>query len=182
MLTLKLNDAAVQALGVTNGMHGAAPPGGLSVGLQRRIDCGITRRGAVLTWADSVGAAAGAPSFFQDLTAWECADSSIHIEDFVPVDVAIVVDDAPLISDSSQRVLLLHSLAFALQFSRLVHALDPPSPVRCIVGANDTNATFRFHQVRQGEQWNTPDLDSYRQDKMIVVDIEPGIRRGDEDG
>jgi hypothetical protein len=181
VLTLKLNDAAVQSLGVTNGMQGTAPPGGLSVGLQRRIDRGITRRGAVLTWADSVGAAAGAPSFFNDLTAWECADSSFHIEDFVPVDVAIV-DDAPLVADSDQRVLLLHGLAFALQFSRLVYALDPPSPVRCIIGANDTNATFRFHQVRQGEQWNTPDLDSYRQDKMIVVDIDPGSGYGDEDG
>jgi len=181
VLTLKLNDAAVHLLGVTNGMQGTAPPGGLAVGLQRRIDRGIARRGAVLTWADSVGSAAGAPSFFNDLTAWECADSSFHIEEFVSVDVA-TVDDAPLISDSNQRVLLLHGLAFALQFSRLVYALDPPSPVRGIIGANDTNATFRFHQVRQAEQWNTSDLDSYRQDKMIVVDIEPGIRDGDKDG
>jgi hypothetical protein len=177
VLTLKLNDAAVQSLGLTDGIQGTAPPDGLSVGLQRRIDRGIKRRGAVLTWADSIGAADGAPSFVEDLTAWECADSSFHIEDFVPVDVAIV-DEAPLISDSNQRVLLLHGLAFALQFSRLVYALDPPSPVRCIVGANDTNATFRFHQVRQGEQWNSPDLDSYRQDKMIVLDIEPGILSG----
>jgi hypothetical protein len=91
-----------------------------------------------------------------------------------PVDVA-TVDDAPLISDSDQRILLLHGLAFALQFSRLVYALDPPGPVRRIVGANDTNATFRFHQIRQGEQWNLPDLDSYRQDTMIVLDIEPGV-------
>jgi hypothetical protein len=128
VLTLKLNDAAVQALDVTNGMQGTAPPGGLSVGLQRRIDRGITRRGAVLTWADSVGATEGAPSFFNDLTAWECADSSFHIEDYVPVDVA-TVDDAPMICDSDQRVLLLHGLAFALQFRRLVYALDPPSPV-----------------------------------------------------
>jgi hypothetical protein len=181
VLTLKMNDAAVQTLGVTHGMQGTAPPGGLSVGLQRRIDRGITRRGAVLTWADSVGVAAGAPSFFNDLTAWECADSSFHIEDFVPVDVA-TVDDAPLISDSDQRVLLSHGLAFALQFSRLVYALDPPSPVRCIIGANETNATFRFHQVRPGEEWNTPDLDFYRQDKMIVVDVEPDSRSSDEDG
>jgi hypothetical protein len=173
VLTLKLNDAAVQALGVTNGMQGTAPPGGLSVGLQRRIDRGLTRRGAVLTWADSVGAAAGAPSFFNDLTAWECADSSFHIEDHVPAVHVAIVDEAPVISDSDQRILLVHGLAFGLQFSRLVYALDPPSPVRCIIAANDTNATFRFHQIRHGEFWNTPDLDSYRQDKAIVMDIEP---------
>src|SRR5262245_21214085 len=110
VLSLRLNDAAALALAVTNGLQGTAPPGGLSVGLQRRIDRGITRRGAVLTWVDSVGAATSAPSLFNDLTAWECADSSFHIEDFVPVDVA-TVDDAPLIPDSDQRVLLLHGLA-----------------------------------------------------------------------
>jgi hypothetical protein len=30
----------------------------------------------------------------------------------------------------------VHGLAFGLQFSRLVYALDPPSPVRYIVAAN----------------------------------------------
>jgi len=168
VLTLKLNDAAAQALGMTDGLQGMAPPGGLAAGLQQRIDRGITRRGPVLTWRDSVGAAEGAPSFFNDLTGWECADSSFHIEDVVPVDVT-TVDDAPLISDRDQRILLLHGLAFALGFSA--------DPVRCIVGANDTNATFRFHQIRQGEDWNLPDLDSYRQEMLIVLDIEPGTDR-----
>jgi len=172
VLTLKVNDAAAQALGVIGALQCTALSGDLTTGLQARIDRGLTRRGSVLTWADSSGGAEGAPSFFNDLTAWECADSSFHIEDFVSVDVAIV-DSAPLISDSDQRTLLLHGFAFALQFSRLVYALNPPSPVRCIVAANDTNATFRFHQIRQGEQWNVPALDSYRQDKMIVLDIEP---------
>jgi hypothetical protein len=172
MLTLTVNDAAAQALGVIGALPCTAPPGELTTGLQERIDRGLTRRGSVLTWADSVGGADGAPSFFNDLTAWECADSSFHIEDFVSVDVA-TVDNAPLISDGDQRTLLVQGFAFALQFSRLVYALSPPSPVRCIVAANDTNATFRFHQIRQGESWNTPDLDSYPQDKMIVLDIEP---------
>lgn len=172
VFTLELNDAAVRAFGLLNGLQDMAPRDGLATGLQERIDRGIVRRGSVLTWADSVGGADGAPSFFDDLTAWECADSSFHIEDSVAVDVAIV-DDAPLISDSDQRILLLHGIAFAMQFSRLVYALDPPSSVRCIIGANDTNATFRFHQIRQGEYWNLPDLDSYRQDKMVVLDIDP---------
>ncbi|MCA2216315.1 hypothetical protein [Jidongwangia harbinensis] len=172
MLTLKVNDAAAQVLGMIGALRYTAAPGDLTTGLQERIDCGLRRRGSVLTWADSVGVAEGAPSIFNDLTAWECADTSFHIEDFVQVDVAIV-DDAPVISDGDQRTLLLHGFAFALQFSRLVYALSAPSPVRCIVAANDTNATFRFHQIRQGESWNRPDLDAYREDKMIVLDIEP---------
>ncbi|WP_327151129.1 hypothetical protein [Nocardia sp. NBC_01329] len=57
--------------------------------------------------------------------------------------------------------------------SRLVYELDSPAAVRFIVGANETNATFRFHRIRSGECWNRPNLDEYRQDKMIVVDVEP---------
>jgi hypothetical protein len=169
VLSLKLNDAAVAVL---DGLHAIAPPGGLAPGLHDLAARGIVRRGAVLTWADSAGRAEGAPGIFTDLTGWECGDSSFHMEDFVPVNAA-VADGAPLITHDDQRILLLHGIAFALEFSRLVYALQPSSPVRCILGANETNATFRFHQIRPGERWNVPGLDSYRMDKMIVLDIEP---------
>ena len=149
VLTLKLNDAAAQALGMTDGLQGMAPPGGLAAGLQQRIDRGITRRGPVLTWRDSVGAAEGAPSFFNDLTGWECADSSFHIEDVVPVDVT-TVDDAPLISDRDQRILLLHGLAFALGFSGLVYALDPPT--RCAASSVPMTRTQRFGSTRSAKE------------------------------
>ncbi|WP_187452000.1 hypothetical protein [Streptomyces parvus] len=43
--------------------------------------------------------------------------------------------------------------------------------MRCIIGANDTNATFRFHQSRPGESWNHPDLDSYQMDRMVLIDF-----------
>ncbi len=173
MLTLKLNDAAARVLVMADGPQYTALPASLTASLQQRIDRGLTRRASVLTWADSVGSAEVAPLPFNDLTAWECFDSSFHIEDFVPTNV-VTVDGAPLISDTDQRILLLYGLAFAVQFSRLVYVLDPPNSVRCIVGANDTNATFRFHQIRPGEHWNRPDLDSYRQDKVITLDIGSG--------
>lgn len=111
-----------------------------------------------------------------DLTAWECADSSFHLEDAVPVDVDII-DDAPRISAANQRVLLQHGIAFSVEFSRLVHDLGHPVPVRCIVGANETNATFRFHQIRPDESWNHADLDGYHMDKMFVLDIRPAPAR-----
>ena len=47
-----------------------------------------------------------------------------------------------------------------LEFCRLVQALEPPAPVRCIIAVNDTNGTFRFHQIRPGESWNSPGLDA----------------------
>ncbi|MFI0404811.1 hypothetical protein ACH34S_02805 [Actinomadura sp. 3N508] len=172
MLSLTMNDAAANLLGVLNGLTNVEPPGGLAPALRERAAQGIVRRGKVLTWAASVGGAVEAPSFFKDLTAWECSDSSFHLEDAVPVDVR-TLDDAPVISEADQRILLLHGVAFALQFSRLVYALDAPGPVRCILGANESNATFRFHQIRPGELGNTPDLDAYRLEKMIVVDVQP---------
>ncbi|MEU7914699.1 hypothetical protein [Microbispora bryophytorum] len=159
-------------LGVLNGPAAIEPPGGLAAGLLERAERGIVRRGKILTWATSVGGAEGAPSLFDDLTAWECSDSSFHLEDFVPVEVA-TVNGAPVIAEDDQRTLLLHSVAFALKFCRLVYALDPPSPVRCIIGANETNATFRFHAIRPGEHRNATDLDSYRCEKVVVVDVEP---------
>ncbi|MFJ2594842.1 hypothetical protein [Streptomyces erythrochromogenes] len=178
MLSLTMNDAAAEVLGVIAGQAlFAPPPGGLAPGLRERLAGGITRRGEVLTWADSTGDADDAPSSFADLTGWECADSSLHLEDHVPVDVRIV-DDAPQIPQDDQRTLLLHGIAFALELRRLVAVLDRPSPVRCIVSANETNATFRFHQVRAGESWNHPDLDGYRTEKMVVLDLKPARAPG----
>lgn len=172
VLSLKMNDAAVEALRLPIALTVLTPPGGLSPDLRERAAQGIVRRGEVLTWADSTGGAADAPSFFPDLTAWECFDSSFHLEDVVPVEVT-TVDDAPVISEADQQTLLLHGVAFALEFSERVYTLDPPSPVRCILNANETNATFRFHEIRPGENWNLADLDGYRFDKMVVIDIEP---------
>jgi hypothetical protein len=175
VLSLKMNDAAVRTLAMLHGLATLEPSGGLAPALRDIAARGIVRRSQVLTWADSTGNAEGAPSIFKDLTGWECADSSFHLEDLVPVDV-VIVDGAPVISEADQQILLLHGIAFALEFSQLVYALQPPSPVRCILGANETNATFRFHQIRPGESWNRADLDGYQMDKMIVLDIEPATK------
>ncbi|MFD9003244.1 hypothetical protein ACFV0T_20075 [Streptomyces sp. NPDC059582] len=171
MLSLTMNDAAAEAL-VLAGSAILTPPGGLAPGLRGLLAEGITRRGEVLTWAKSAGDAGGAPSFFGHLTDWESADSSFHLEDYVPVDVRIT-DAAPQISEHDQRILLLHGITFAMEFRQLITRLDHPGPVRCIVGANETNATFRFHQIRAGESWHNPDLDSYRMDKIVVIDLKP---------
>lgn len=175
MLSIQMNDAAARLLGAHDGLLPVPPPGGLATGLEEALKRGVVRRDRVLTWAGSAGDAAGAPSIFPDLTGWECSDSSFHLEDFVPVDVAII-DGAPVVSEAAQRTLLIQGLGFGLRFARLVRDLDEPGPVRCIIGANDTNATFRFHQIREDEHWNDPDLDRYKLDKMIVIDIVPSVR------
>ena len=120
---------------------------GLAVGLEEILGRGLVRRERVLTRARSAGGAAGAPSFFPDLTGWECSDSSFHLEDFVPVGVA-VIDDVPVISEAAQRAPLIQGLGFGIRFACLVRDRDQPGPVRCIIGTNGTNATFRFIRPR----------------------------------
>ena len=177
VLSTRMNDDAVRLLGVLGRMADIEPPGGLATGLRELLASGIVRRAQVLTWANSQGNADGAPSFFPDLTGWECADSSFHLEDEVPVTVMLTEESEPRISEDDQRVLLSHGIVFAMGFARLVYALDPPGPVRCIIAANETNATFRFHQIRPGERWNLPDLDQFRLEKVIEIDTEPATRR-----
>ncbi|MFF3561347.1 hypothetical protein ACFYXS_15025 [Streptomyces sp. NPDC002574] len=172
MLSLTMNDTAAELLGVRAGHLALTPPGGLAPGLRDRLAEGIASRGTVLTWAASTGDADGSPAVVGDLTGWECADSAFHLEDHVPVDVRIV-DGAPRIPEDDQRVLLLHGIAFAMEFRALIDALDHLGPVRCIVAANETSATFRFHRIRPGESWNRPDLDTYAMDRMVVIDFGP---------
>lgn len=167
-----MNDSATRLLEASSWPTGLESAVGLAPRLLELLDQGIVRRGNVLVWSGSVGDAANAPSIFPDLTAWECADSLFHLEDFVPVSVDIV-DDEPRIGEEDQRVLLQQGITFALQLRRLVHGLDAPAPVRCIVSANETNATFRFHQIRPGESWNRHNLDGYRLEKVVVVDVSP---------
>ncbi|MCP2336147.1 hypothetical protein [Actinomadura rupiterrae] len=178
MLSLKMNDAAVQTLGVLTGLERLEPPGGLATGLQEKAARGIIRHGQALTWSDSHNPA-NAQLYLDDLNRWECDDSSFHLEDFVPVKVA-TVDNAPVIAEQEQRTLLLHGLAFALEFAELIYALQTPTPVRCVISAGDTNATFRFHQIRPDPGRYT-DLDAFQQEKMITVDIEPFRVRDSED-
>lgn len=80
--------------------------------------------------------------------------------------------------EADQVVMLRHGWGFALAVARLVRALPEPVAVRCIVGVNSTNGTFKFHQARRGESWLSPDVDTYSLDKMIVVDSGPASLGG----
>lgn len=174
MLSIQMNDAAARMLGACDGLLSASRPAAVDAGLEDVLARGLARCGQVLTWAGSFADASGALSFFPDLTAGECSGSSFRLEDFVSVD-ADVIGDAPVIGEAGQRTLLSQGLAFGLRFAGLVRSLGGLVPVRCIIAANETNATFRFHRIREGERWNRPGLDGYELGKMIVIDIVPAI-------
>lgn len=115
------------------------------------------------TWEQRAGT-------FIDLTAWECGVNSFHLEDFVPVTIEMLPDGEPTITEADQKLLLTHGITLALHICRLSGGLQPPVPIRCIVSANTSNATFRFHRIRAGQKANHPDLDGYTLEKMIVID------------
>jgi hypothetical protein len=172
-----MNEVAIEALGRA-GLAGAVPAAELAPQLRTLVVDGIVRHGSALAFArDAARTQAPSPGT-PDLTGWECATSSFHLDDVVPVQVGSLEDGEPVISEADQVVMLRHGLGFAVEVVRLVRALPEPVAVRCIVGANSTNGTFRFHRARRGESWLNPDVDNYPQDKLIVVDSGPASMGG----
>lgn len=155
-----------------SGLGVPGPPGGLAERLRSKAAGGIRRRGDVLMWTDSTADADNAPGGLPDLTGWECHHSSFHLEDFIRTS-ASDTNGQPSLSEDDQRLLLLHGVALAREVGQAVYALEPPIAVHLILSANATCATFRFHQIRAGERWEVPDLDSYRFDKVVSFDIAP---------
>lgn len=181
MLTVRMNDVAAAALGPL-GTGGVMSPTELAPMLRETVREGVVRRGEVLVFAGYSGWAGEPPGKFPDLTGWECSVSSFHLDDAVPVEIGSTSDGEPVISDEDQARMLRHGLGFALEVVRLVNELDEPVPVRCVIGANTTNGTFRFHRARPGESWLTADLDAYSREKpiekLIVVDSGPSSLGG----
>ena len=103
-------------------------------------------------------------AILHDLTGWECAHSSFHLEDDVPqVNVTRDAEGAPLVSEDDQRVLLVHGAAFALEFSRHMYALRPPAPVRCIVAVNQRHVSIPPDTPRRTLEPCRPGRLPYRQ-------------------
>ncbi|MCP2331672.1 MULTISPECIES: hypothetical protein [Actinoalloteichus] len=177
MLNIRMNEVAVRAL-EPGGLAGATPVAELAPELREVLDEGIVRAGPALVFARRATRAHAPHAATEDLTAWECATNEIHLDDVVPVDVGCLEDGEPVISEADQVRMSRHGLGFALEVVRLVRALPEPVAVRCIVGANSTNGTFRFHRARPGESWLGPDVDGFLGDKLIVVDSGPASLGG----
>lgn len=172
VLNIRMNDLAIEACGQL-AVPIAVPALELAPDLRELVADGVVRHGAALAFARDAERVKAPRSGAPDLTGWECSTSSFHLDDVVPVHVGLLEDGEPVISVADQVLMLRHGLGFALEVVRLVRALPEPVAVRCIVGANSTNGTFRFHRARRGESWLNPDIDAYSLDKLIVVDSGP---------
>jgi hypothetical protein len=172
VLNIRMNELAFRALGQA-GLRDAVPASELAPELRKLVADGVVQHGAALAFAKHARHTQAPRSGEPDLTAWECATSSFHLDDMVPVHLGSLTDGEPVISEANQVLMLRHGWGFALEVIRLVRALPEPVAVRCVVGANSTNGTFRFHRARRGQSWLDPDVDAYSLDKLIVVDSGP---------
>ncbi|MFI6030843.1 hypothetical protein [Amycolatopsis magusensis] len=175
MLNVRINDEAYRALGSAGVSSMVSSE--LAAGLRELLAWGIDQRGDVLVFGGYSGWAGEPPGRYEDLTGWECAVTSFHLEDRVPVHVDNV-DAVPVISEQDQLVLLRQGARFDMEMVRLAGALADPVPIRCIVSTNSTNGTFRFHRARTGESLLLPDLNSYTEDKIVTVDSGPATLGG----
>lgn len=110
---------------------------------------------------------------WQTLTMYECQHNSFHLEDEAMERGEPNEDGVPRISEADQVTLLRRGLLIARSVIDLARRPTVPVPVRCIIGANETNGNFRFHQLRAGERWNSADLDRFGLEKVVVVDSHP---------
>ncbi|MGW4486558.1 hypothetical protein ACWEOE_22255 [Amycolatopsis sp. NPDC004368] len=169
MLNIRMNEMAVESLGPS----GAVPSAELTPGLRKMVAEGIVRHGAAVGFARDAARVRTPRPGEPDLTRWECSTSSVHLEDVVPVRAGAAADGERLIGEADQVSMLRQGLGFALEVVRLARALPEPAAVRCVVGANSTNGTFRFHCARPGETRLDPDVDTYLLGKLILVDSGP---------
>ena len=175
-----MNDAAATAL-----CRSAVPlDGGTRLGgdLQAIVAAGLIVREGALLFARFVQQNPVSPGGvaraiermgWRTLTAYECQRNSFHLEDESMQTGELNEDGVPRISEPDQVTLLRRGLVIAWQVSSLAREMVTPVPVRSIIGANETNGNFRFHQVRDGEQWHSDDLDKFLYDKIVIVDSRP---------
>ncbi|MGW4847685.1 DUF6630 family protein [Nocardia brasiliensis] len=167
-----MDDRTARLLGLRAGFGGLDPEEGLAPGLRRAwVDDGIECRGEVVCWAPAPSHAEDAPGRDLDLTGWECSETCLHLEDFVPVDSRDA--EVSIFGIDAQRTLLRQGIALAREVGRMAGELSAPIPLQCIVGVNETCGTFRFHRIRPDESWLLDDLDSYARDYGVVIDFLP---------
>ena len=99
---------------------------------------------------------AGDPSFrldrFPDLTGAECFVNHVHLAD---------------LGIAASKEQLCESVALAGAIARL----GRPERLRFIISLKDAECVWRFHRRRRGERWLDDDLESYREEALLVIDV-----------
>lgn len=110
---------------------------------------------------------------WRNLTTYECQHNSFYLEDDSMQEGELNQDGVPRISESDQVTLLRRGLLIARHVCDLARNLAEPVPIRCVISAGETTGNFRFHQLRDGQDWISNDLDGFRLEKVVLVDSRP---------
>jgi hypothetical protein len=127
--------------------------GTLPAALLSIVDSGfVSEDGAwFVAWLRGRGSNANKASFSTP-TEFECFINHLHLDDF-----------------GEQNLLGNALYCDAALRQRLAGQLGKDA-MRSIISLDETGCVFRCHVIRAGERWNADDLDSYKEEAVLVID------------
>jgi hypothetical protein len=69
---------------------------------------------------------------------------------------------------------LIHCLDYVAVLERALISTALPGPFRVIVSIADHNCIVRFHRIRRGEDWIDENLEVYKSEAIMVLDVGTG--------
>ena len=121
--------------------------------------------------SDSIWSTARTPVNNQDdETGFECSLSKIHVEDFVAEDLPLAeVTRVGIAYALRLRDALLRLRSVLTGTFRIIVDAQLPSPDLDVHGSV---CTVRFHKVRPGQVWLDDDLDAYKLNAVLVIELQ----------
>jgi hypothetical protein len=127
----------------------------LPFGLQAIRDLGLDLRGDLLFFRKfAVRVRPLNPAVDKDLTGLECNINDLCLNDYV---------------QASPEEMLTAGLRLA-QVTIAQSEERRAGPIRIIIAANEGVWTFRFHRIRQGEDWLSRPIDGYKSEAVLSLD------------
>ncbi|RVU36796.1 hypothetical protein EOI86_16665 [Hwanghaeella grinnelliae] len=143
-------------------LHGVQPANlVISPSLQLLLDEGfLWRGGACLLAHFADGQRNFRPNDYQDLTGYECAVNSLHIEDYATTDV------------------VAQTYMFVEQLVGMWNRTHTDEKARVIVTSDEGDVVVKMHTIRIGEEYLAADLEGYL-DAVLEVDTTDELENED---
>jgi hypothetical protein len=109
----------------------------------------------------------------KDLTSREVERNAWHLEDHPNVYVEVDDNNVPHIGAKDQVLMLKQGIVLARVIRDLAEQLPDRPPTFCITAVNESNGTFRFHELRDGENWLDNNLNAYPNELIIAIESRP---------
>ena len=131
----------------------------LPLELQEIVDQGVIFSKGILIFSTNLKTMKHTSSArFIDLTGLECFINKTSVDSYL--------------ENPSRKELLGVLISFFYATSKILRTAN--KPIKIIAGFQDDEfltATLRFHLIREGEDWLVPDLESYKEDALMIDNI-----------